>query len=156
MGGSTSVRKFAAAAALAVLTHTGGAAAQGDPVSTCRSIVAATDRAMAQPGARAVAGADYVPGVDVRGNPVAPADLAGAQRIALPEELVLPVTPDVFTFLGRAPPRGLEQLRVNVGELRIRLSDGQTTFNGQLLGPTADAELVAACRQLLANAPAAR
>ena len=153
MGGSTSVRSYARAAALVVLTHAGLAAAQGDPVSTCRSILAAADRVTPQPGARAVAGADYVPGVDVRGNPVAPADLAIAPRFTLPEELVLPVTPDVFTFLGRAPPRGLEQLRVNVGELRIRLSDGRATFNGQPLGPTADADLVAACRQLLANSP---
>ena len=156
MGGSTSVRRYAAAAALAVLMHAGLAAAQGDPVATCRSILAAADLAAAQPGARAVAGADYVPGVDVRGNPVAPADLAGAPRVTLPEEQVLPVTPDVFTFLGRAPPRGLEQLRINVGELRIRLSDARTTFNGQPLGPAADAELVAACRQLLGNAAAPR
>jgi hypothetical protein len=132
------------------------ALAQGaDPVATCRGIVTAADRAAAQSATRPVAGADYVPVVDVRGNPVAPADI-GPPRVALPEELVLPVTPDVFAFLGRAPARGLDQLRVNVGELRIRLADGRATFNGQPLGPTADAELVAACRQLLANTPAPR
>jgi hypothetical protein len=153
MGGSISVPSRAALLALALLLP-GTALGQADAVTTCRGIVSAADRAPAQPGGRAVAGADYVPGVDVRGNPVAPADLGGAPRITLPEELVLPVTPDVFTFLGRDPPRGLDQLRVNVGELRIRLSDGRTTFNGQPLGPAADAELVAACRQLLANTTA--
>ncbi len=134
----------------------GVAVAQADPFATCRSIVATADRAAAPPAGRTVAGADYVPGIDVRGNPVAPADLGGAPRLTLPDELVLPVTPDVFTFLGRVPPRGLEQLRANVGELRIRLSDGHTTFNGQPLGPTADADLLAACRQLLANTPPPR
>lgn len=129
------------------------AMAQGaDPVATCRSVVAAADRLGAQPAARAVPPADYVPGVDVRGNPVVPADLG--PRVTLPDELVLPLTSDVFAFLGTAPARGLDVLRANVGELRIRLADGLTTFNGQPLGPAADAELVAACRQFLANQPA--
>lgn len=111
--------------------------------------MAAADRAAGQ---KAVAGADYVPGVDVRGNPVAPADLT-PQPNFLPAEIVLPVQPDVFAFLGRTPPRGLDVLRANVGELRIRLSDGQATFNGQPLG-AASAELIAACRQLLVGTPA--
>lgn len=104
--------------------------------------------------ARSVAGADYTPGVDVRGNPVAPADFGGGQQITLPDEIVLPVQPDVFSFLGRQLLRGLDILRANAGELRVRLSDGAVTFNGQPLG-AATTELTAACRQLLAaQAPA--
>ncbi len=143
-------------AAIAVVLLCGAGAAQAqtpqaDPIATCRTIVAAADRAAAQPGPPTVAGADYVPGVDVRGNPVAPADLI-AQQNFLPAEIVLPVQPDVFAFLGRTPPRGLEGLRAQVGELRVRLADGHVTFNGQPLG-AANADLIAACRELLAKQP---
>ncbi len=149
MAGSTCTRS--AWAVLPLVLAASGALAQqqgADPIATCRSIVAAADRIA---GPKPVAGADYVPGVDIRGNPVAPADV-NPQPNFLPAEIVLPVQPDAFAFLGRVPPRGLDVLRANVGELRIRLSDGQTTFNGQPLG-AASAELIAACRQLLAATP---
>ena len=68
----------------------------------------------------------------MRGNPVAPADLNAPPNF-LPAEIVLPVQPDVFAFLGRTPPRGLEGLRAQVGELRVRLADGQVTFKWSAL-----------------------
>ncbi len=116
-------------------------------INSCRQIVAAVDRPQSRP--RNVAGADYVPGVDARGNAVTPADLD--RPVPLPEELVLPIAPDVFARAGRAPPPGFPDLRVQVGEVRLRLADGAMIFNGQKLGPAADAELVQACRDLLAR-----
>lgn len=116
-------------------------------IDTCRQVVAVAERPQGRPPN--VAGADYVPGVDARGNAVAPADLNRPLR--LPEELVLPIAPDFFTRSGRPPPPGFPDMRVQVGEVRIRLADGAMTFNGQRLGPAADAELVQACRDLLAR-----
>ncbi len=116
-------------------------------ITTCRQIVAGADRPQGrQPN---VAGADYVPGVDARGNAVAPADLN--RSLQLPEELVLPIAPDLFARSSRAPPPAFPDMRVQLGEVRIRLADGAMTFNGQKLGPAADAELVLACRDLLAR-----
>jgi hypothetical protein len=123
------------------------APAATDTINVCRQVVAAVDRPLAQ--GRAVAGADYVPGVDARGNAVAPADLN--RPLQLPDELVLPIAPDLFARAGRTPPRGFPEMRAQLGEVRIRLADGTMTFNGQKLGPAADAELVQACRDLLAR-----
>ena len=136
---------------LALLLPVSAAFAQApvaaDSISVCRQIVGAVDRPQSQ--GRAAPGADYVPGVDVRGNAVAPADLN--RPLQLPEELVLPIAPDLFARTGRTPPRGFPDMRTQIGELHIRLADGAMTFNGQKLGPAADAELVQACRDLLAR-----
>lgn len=137
-------------AALALLVP-GGALAQvqvsATTINTCRQILAVADR----PAARAatVPGAAYVPSVDARGNAVAPADLNPALQV--PDEIVLPVAPEVFTFNGRTPPRGFPDLRANLGEFRLRLGDGRITFNGQPLSPTSDVALVQACRDLLSR-----
>ena len=85
----------------------------------------------------------YEPGVDVYGNAVAPADV-GAPKITLPEEISIDVTALVYELLQTTPPPGLEDTAIDLGKVVLR--DGQLTYNGQRLGDTADAALVAACQ----------
>ena len=111
------------------------------------------DLAPAEPG---VAGADFVPGVDVYGRPVAPAGAGAVLPDPLPDEFVLPIQPLVAPYVDGALPAGLEDLRVGLGEVVVRRSDGRVTFNGQPIGADANAALVEACRGALeAEAPAA-
>jgi hypothetical protein len=42
----------------------------------------------------------YRPGVDVRGRPIAPADLAGAPRLAIPDRIVIDLPLNIFERLG--------------------------------------------------------
>ncbi len=86
----------------------------------------------------------YEPGVDVHGNAVAPADL-GASEISIPEEISIDVTALVYELLETTPPPGLEDTAIDLGKVVLR--DGQLTYNGQPLGGTADAALIAACRE---------
>ena len=86
----------------------------------------------------------YEPGVDVRGNAVAPADL-GAPEISLPEEISIDVTALVYDLLKTTPPTGLKDTAINLGKVVFR--DGRLTYNGQPLGDAADATLIAVCRE---------
>ena len=112
--------------------------------AACEALVARADREAA------VAPATYQPGVDVRGNPVVGANLNPQPQIILPDEVTIPVQPLVAGYLDRALPPALEGMRVNAGELVIRLADGRVTFNGQVVGGDTNAALVEACRNLLA------
>lgn len=85
----------------------------------------------------------YRPGVDVRGRAVVAADLAGAPRIALPDEIVIDVTVLVYEYLGQTPPSGLGDTRTTVG--RLVFSDGKLTFNGEPLSDPASDAVAAAC-----------
>ena len=86
----------------------------------------------------------YEPGVDVRGNAVASADL-GAPEISLPEEISIDVTALVYELLKTAPPPGLRDTAIELGKVVFR--DGRLTYNGQPLGDAADATLIAVCRE---------
>jgi hypothetical protein len=86
----------------------------------------------------------YEPGVDVHGNAVAPADL-DAPQISIPDEISIDVTALVYELLETTPPPGLEDTAIDLGKVVFR--DGQLTYNGQPLGATADAALIAACRE---------
>ena len=89
----------------------------------------------------------YKPGVDVRGNKVAPADLNGGSNIlnALPKEIEFPVTIDFFKYAGIAVPNGVSGEQ-NIGTISYR--NGRVYFNDQPLGDDANtAELIEACRK---------
>ena len=86
----------------------------------------------------------YEPGVDVRGDAVAPADL-GAPEISLPEEISIDVTALVYDLLKTTPPPGLRDTAIDLGKFVLR--DGRLTYNGQPLGVAADTALIAACRE---------
>lgn len=88
----------------------------------------------------------FTPGVDVRGKPVAPADLGGS-RIALPDEIVIDVTVQVYEALGRTPPKGLGDSAARLGTIVLR--DGALTFNGEPLGTDGEAAIASACREMV-------
>lgn len=73
--------------------------------------------------------ADYVPGVDVNGVQVTPADINGAlQSPVLPSPMVVPVTVDLAERVGISA-EGVE-MRGNVGFLEV-YPDGRVLYNGQ-------------------------
>lgn len=93
-------------------------------------------------------GADvaYRPGVDVRGNPVAPADLPGQARITAPNEITIDLTIDLLRQYGvpsSSPlaPRG----EASVGTVTYDIAAGRMTFNGQPLSDPEQDALAAAC-----------
>jgi hypothetical protein len=81
----------------------------------------------------------YRPGVDVRGRPVAPADLAPAPSI-VPERLVIYLGVDLRRALG-LPPGLIADLPLGI----IEIANGTVLFNGRPLAPEAAAALAAAC-----------
>ncbi|NYZ12219.1 hypothetical protein HL658_06630 [Azospirillum sp. RWY-5-1] len=96
------------------------------------------------PAHRPAPDVEYTPGVDVRGNPVAPADLPGSGG-ALPglDRFEMPVTAAFARRMGFAVPQGLP-LSTEFG--RITIQGDRVLFNGQPVGPSARAELYAVCR----------
>lgn len=91
----------------------------------------------------AAPGAEYQPGVDVNGRPVAPADIQPGVKIDPPRVIEFPVTMDVAKRLG-FDTRGPYEANVTVANVRI---DGnRVSINGQEVNPDDSVDLVAACR----------
>jgi hypothetical protein len=80
-----------------------------------------------QPGAGAQ-GAEYVPGVDVEGRLVAPADL-GAPVPAGIDVINIPVTIDLIQRFALSVPQGTE-LKPDVATISVH-KDGRVTYNDQ-------------------------
>lgn len=100
---------------------------------------------------RAPPSAAYQPGVDVRGNPVIPADLPETPAITI-EGVDIPLEIDLAALLGEELPAGAV-LEPVLGMLRI---DGSSvTLDGQPLAPDASDGLRALCveKGLLVPAP---
>lgn len=89
----------------------------------------------------------YQPGVDVNGNPVAPADLDGGIQIAVPETIFIPITVDLFDRFGIPANPNLYEAEAYVGEVTYR--NGRAHFNGQPLQDEAAAELAELCQKVM-------
>ncbi|MFQ5971131.1 MAG: hypothetical protein ACE5Q3_02290 [Alphaproteobacteria bacterium] len=89
----------------------------------------------------------HQPGVDVRGQPVAPADLEAARQPGLPEEIRIAITVDLAERLG-IPPKGDQDFvgEVEVGTVVVD-PEGRVFLNGQPLTNLTEAELAALCRE---------
>ncbi len=87
----------------------------------------------------------YTPGVDVRGRPVAPADLPGTPRITLPETITFDVSVDLRRF-GLPRTSRLFEPNATVGKVTVE-SSGRAYFNGQPLQNTDSDALAQFCRQ---------
>jgi hypothetical protein len=72
-------------------------------------------------------GVNYMPGVDVRGNEVAPADLD--EPLPQFETIEIPVEIDLAARFGIAPPMGAE-LKPTVALISIH-KDGKVEYNGR-------------------------
>ncbi len=92
----------------------------------------------------------YKEGVDVKGQPVAPADLPDDSSQQLGRQLLaatsIPLTVDVAHFLGLSVPatKGLETKAV-VGVLEVS-STGELLLNGEPLTNLQKSKLTALCR----------
>ena len=85
----------------------------------------------------------YKSGVDVRGRPVAPADINGAPQIRVPETITFDAAVDLRRF-GIPTTSPLFQPNVNVGRVDV-LQDGRVLFNGERLGNPEVAALEELC-----------
>jgi hypothetical protein len=97
-----------------------------------------------------VEGADLVPGVDVHGDPVAPADLPDGGPVGLPDRFAIPVTDDLARGLGL--PRAIQQ-KAYVG--LVTVDGGRLSFNGRPIGDQAAGAVAEACRNRTGPPPAA-
>lgn len=91
---------------------------------------------------------EYQPGVDVHGDPVAPADLYPQPEIELPETVSIPIEVDLderFDLPADSSFKG----DVQVGTVEVDLEDGQAYFNGQPLTSPEERYLAERCQQIL-------
>lgn len=96
------------------------------------------------PAHRPAPDVEYTPGVDVRGRPVAPADLPGSAGTRPPlDTFEMAVSIDIARRMGFRVPRGVPG-DVEVGWLTLQGSN--LYFNGQPLGGAREAELYAFCQ----------
>ncbi|ACI98631.1 hypothetical protein [Rhodospirillum centenum] len=85
---------------------------------------------------------EYRPGVDVNGRPVAPADLPGSPRIALPDRIEIGITLPLAQRFG-IPADALYAGEAYLGTVTVE--GNRVLFNGQPLSSDAEADLVAVC-----------
>lgn len=89
----------------------------------------------------------YVPGRDVHGRAVAPADLPGTPQLAIAERIPITLSIPLWKFLGRATPPLLSGAEVDAGTVTVDRKSGHVFYNGQPVSDPGRAELVAACRE---------
>jgi hypothetical protein len=110
----------------------------------------------------------YKPGVDVRGNAVAPADIGGGYNMEIPEEIHIDIGIDLADRLtlrdqrraGEDAPNNVTRKvlpyegKASIGLVTIK--GNETYWNGQRITPQDELLLAEACRQGLedANIPA--
>jgi hypothetical protein len=100
----------------------------------------------------------YQPGRDVRGKPVAPADLDGGSNgsgLILPDAVIIPIEVDMFERFGIPANDANFKGDIFIGEVVVDVASGRATFNGQPLESDAEAELAALCQRIQREAPAA-
>jgi hypothetical protein len=91
-------------------------------------------------------GAAYRPGQDVRGKPVAPADLPGGLRLEPAEEVEFDIS---FNPLRGRSGNRFSGTELYVGTIRFNLQTGEATFNGAPLTDPEQAELARKCQEAL-------
>lgn len=89
----------------------------------------------------------YQPGVDVHGKPVAPADLDSGYNIALPEEISIPLSVDLMSFLkmdtSALPASAMKRNDIPLGTLTVR--GDKVLFNGKPLTDEQQDNLAVLC-----------
>ena len=103
----------------------------------------------------------YRPGMDVRGRPVAPADLgaedpAGPRALVLPQAVLIPIEVELFERFGIPPGGASFKADALIGEVTVDLESGQALFNGQPLQSEAEAELAVRCQRIMRSSERAQ
>ena len=93
------------------------------------------------------ADATYRPGVDVRGKPVAPADLPSSGAIVLPEVIEIPLDIPLSQLLGPATPAWAAHVDAKLGTMTVNTRTGEVSYNGRPLQDIEAADLIAACHR---------
>ncbi|MGF1631100.1 MAG: hypothetical protein ACFCUT_16630 [Kiloniellaceae bacterium] len=93
----------------------------------------------------------YRPGRDVRGKPVAPADLDGGTGLILPNAVVIPIEIDLFDRYGIPANSANFTGDVFIGEVVVDVATGRAIFNGQPLQSDDEAALAALCQRVLSE-----
>lgn len=92
----------------------------------------------------------YKPGVDVHGRAVAPADLAGAPQLPLPETFSFDINIDMSKYLTGTT---LGTRDMKVGTVTYDIASGRLTFNGQPLTDADERAIAEACGQAYGRKP---
>jgi hypothetical protein len=92
----------------------------------------------------------YVPNIGIDGESVAPADVAGAPQVRVPDSFVVPITVDLARRFGIPATPDLYKAEPHIGTVVFR--DGEAWFNGQRLSGGDELALIAACREASRNA----
>ena len=89
----------------------------------------------------------YQPGVDVRGRPVAPADLGGGTMVVPPDTIEIDIEVDLVDRFGIPANPDLFDADAQIGTVVVE-PDGRATFNGQPLQDEAQFELTRRCQEI--------
>lgn len=89
---------------------------------------------------------NYQPGVDVRGRPVVPADLASPAPIAMPEEITIAISVELQSRFGIPATSSLYKPEAGIGTVVVK-PDGSATFNGQPLTSQEQSALAYLCQR---------
>jgi len=102
----------------------------------------------------------FQPGLDVRGRPVAPADLNGGPNgdggLILPEAVIIPIEVEMFRRFGIPANRANFKGDIFIGEVVVDVASGRAVFNGQPLQSEEEAQLAALCQRVLRDRAATR
>ncbi|WP_451970626.1 hypothetical protein [Azospirillum endophyticum] len=88
---------------------------------------------------------EYRPGVDVKGRPVAPADLPGSAGAQPPIPIDLPLSVDLARRMGVALP-SVPHLPDDITAVWLSVVGDRLYLNGQPIDPGAEERLYAYCR----------
>lgn len=88
----------------------------------------------------------YKPGVDVNGNPVAPADLNGGSQIKIPDQIYINLSLPFKDLLKNYNPK-LKNAEVYVGTVEYNLASGKLLYNGQELTDPVKNAIANECRK---------
>ena len=102
-----------------VLISTGVHAEDADRITFCNVL----------PAYQQASGVEYVPGVDIKGQVVASADVSGSPIMRSFETIEIPVEADLVQRFGLNVPTGIE-LKPYVALISIH-KDGRVDYNGQ-------------------------
>lgn len=97
-------------------------------------------------------GVTYTPGVDVRGNRVVGANLAGTLTAAdiLPEEIAFELTLNPITYAGNDDlAAAFADTTTSLGTIRYNLASGALTLDGKKLNGDTEQGMITLCRQAL-------
>ncbi len=93
-------------------------------------------------------GVDYQPGVDVHGDPVAPANVE-EQDVVLPDVIPISISTDLREQFLLPADSPLLNVDAGIGIVEFQLSSGRLYFNGIELSEADEQALAASCREAL-------